>query len=872
MRNSDSSDLDAETPAGSSQSMTRWSLRWVLGLAVATLLAVLFVGMRFAQQGTGRAGDLVGAVETRYAPLLRMSRDLREAITAFDRTVVGLPPAVSPNELAELRAAGTRMLQVYDEYARLAPPSPADSRLDLRDRLEDFRSQGLAIGDLHTQRSADIRRSLTALDSLAARAARAGDGISVGDEVLARRSLAEVARAAAALRASVTTLFASPSSSSARAVAADEATFARLLHEHSAELARSPGRAWLELEREDFADASHAEARFQATEQKIDAARSAFSVTAYELAAFVESDLQEPAWSALSEAAGRAHMTAVDAERQVIRTAVGVVLVVLLIAAIVIYGITVPARRLLHGTRRLTRGALDARVPRGGVRELDELAAAFNDMAKALDSTQNTLRTERAALEDRVAERTAQLRQLANFDPLTELPNRRELSSHLGAAILRAKMGASGCAVFYMDIDNFKTINDTLGHQFGDSVLRAIASRLQEVAGTDGFLARLGGDEFTLVIEGLESAESAKARVDALMGAFQRPVRVGERNLLIALSVGIALCPEHGDTSEALLRAADSALFHAKDRGRNGYSLYRAELHAAASHRFHTEQGLRRALETGDFLLHYQPEVSLAGVNTTVVEALLRWRQPDGRIAPASEFIAIAEQSGLLLELNDWVLRSAINAAKELRRHTWPDARVAVNVSAQQFLTGRFVESLEKALSDEAMPPNCLEIELTETAVQTGRMAIEALRAVRHLGVSVALDDFGAGYSSLKSIDELPLSRVKLDRSLIKDIDTNSNAAAIAHSIIRLCLGLGLTVTAEGIEKHEQLDVLAACGDVHVQGFLIARPGPLVDVARFIPETAVRLAAVWPKLEAFRRAGTMPRETAATLLRWPRTR
>jgi diguanylate cyclase (GGDEF)-like protein len=546
--------------------------------------------------------------------------------------------------------------------------------------------------------------------------------------------------------------------------------------------------------------------------------------------------------------------------------------VVLVIAGFIIFGIIAPARRLLDGTRRLARGAFDTPVPRGGVLELDQLAVAFNDMTAALNTTQMELREQQAALENRVAERTEQLRHLAHHDPLTGLPNRRELERHLTATIDLARTRTSCAALFYMDVDNFKTINDSLGHQFGDRVLREIGTRLLGVSGPRSFLARLGGDEFTLVVDELDSRTAAEDRVQQIMWAFQKPVRVGGRDILVSVSVGIAMFPEHGDTFEALMRAADSALFCAKDHGRKGFSLYHPELLIAASHRFETEQGLRRALESGDLLLHFQPEVSLVEMKTSVVEALLRWRHPDGRIATADEFMATAEQSGLILELGDWVLHRAIDAIRQLRSKSWPQARVAINVSPQQFLTGRFVECVDRALRAARMPAECLEIELTETTLQTGRLAIDALHELRRMGVAVALDDFGAGYSSLKSIDELPLTRVKLDRSLMKDVDSNARAAAIAHSVTQLCHELGLTVTAEGIERPAQLEFAANCGDVHLQGYLIARPGPLEHIARFVAETAPRLESIWQSATLREHEPTVRNDASLVAFRRPRAR
>ncbi|MDE2220526.1 MAG: EAL domain-containing protein, partial [Gammaproteobacteria bacterium] len=681
----------------------------------------------------------------------------------------------------------------------------------------------------------------------------------------------ELSRAAAALRARVLMRFASPSDATAQAAAASDAALTSLFRAHAQEFARSPGGAWLELMRDDLTAATQGRVHFIALDQTIQSSLHDFDQAERELDAAIESGLQKPAWQALTAAAGKARAAAERTEVNLTRVTLGIILVVLLIAAIAQLGIVSPVRRLLDGTRRLARGSLDARVPRGGVRELDELAVAFNDMAEALHGTQQSLREHQAVLEERIAQRTEDLHHLAHHDPLTELPNRRDLHRRLAATIEEARARSSSCAVLYFDIDNFKTINDTLGHQYGDRVLRAIAARLLRVAGKVGFLARLGGDEFTLVIPTVRQALAVERFMAHLLREFATPLRVDERDLLVSLSAGIALYPEHGDSAEALLRAADSALHDAKEKGRSGFQFYRAELLAGASHRFHTEQALRHALGNGDFRLHYQPEVSLLTRRTTAVEALLRWQRPDGQLTTAGEFIDIAEQSGLLLELSDWLLRGAVEAARELRAGPWPGARVAVNVSPQQFIAGRFVGSVEKALRNARMGADCLEIELTENALQTGRRATEALLELRRLGVAVALDDFGTGYSTLKSIEELPLTRVKLDRSLVRNIEGNANAAAFAHSCVQLCQSRALAVTVEGIERPGQLDALVSCGDIQVQGFLIAPPAPLHDLAAFIPETQARIAAVWPAGAVRARDDKAGETSSVTFLR-PRPR
>jgi EAL domain-containing protein (putative c-di-GMP-specific phosphodiesterase class I) len=254
------------------------------------------------------------------------------------------------------------------------------------------------------------------------------------------------------------------------------------------------------------------------------------------------------------------------------------------------------------------------------------------------------------------------------------------------------------------------------------------------------------------------------------------------------------------------------------------------------------EQALRKAIEGGDFVLHYQPQVCLGRQRTTAVEALLRWRRSDNQIVPAGQFIEIAEQSGLMLDLNDWILETAAEAVSGWRRNGWPDARVAINVSAQQFVSGNFLVEIERLLDRHGLPPEAIELELTETMLQTGAVTVEVLQGLRMLKVDTALDDFGTGFSSLTSIEQLPLSRVKLDRSVISGLDSSPRSAAIAHSIIRLCRNLGLQVTIEGVERPAQLDFLAACGEVSVQGFLIAKPAEESEIVGLVRNTRGHLA------------------------------
>ncbi|HWG32432.1 MAG TPA: EAL domain-containing protein [Steroidobacteraceae bacterium] len=467
----------------------------------------------------------------------------------------------------------------------------------------------------------------------------------------------------------------------------------------------------------------------------------------------------------------------------------------------------------------------------------------YDAMAEKLRAAHTVTKEYQTELEVRVDERTRQLQHLAEHDPLTGLPNRRQLWTYLETAIRSAPRDAQ-VAVFFLDLDNFKNINDSMGHAFGDLVLQGIAHRLREATGgPGGFASRLGGDEFT-VVYGTPGGLADISRVGSeLVSAFQRPMLIEGRELLVSISVGASVYPDHAQTPDALLRAADAALFSAKTSGRSRLGMFNREMLETASHKFQIEQGLRRAVDRGEFELHFQPEVSFDSLGTTVVEALLRWRLPDGQYVAPGEFLPVAEESGLITNINDWVLGSAIRYGALWHHDAWPAARVAVNVSARQLLDTHFVGRMRALLAEHRLPARCIEIELTETVLQTGPATIETLRELRQLGVSIALDDFGTGYSSLASLENLPLTRVKLDRSLIASIDTSQRSLAIARAIIGLCENLHLEVTAEGIERQQQLALLLSHRSMSLQGFLLDRPMPAERVPHSISSMPARLQA-----------------------------
>jgi diguanylate cyclase (GGDEF)-like protein len=543
----------------------------------------------------------------------------------------------------------------------------------------------------------------------------------------------------------------------------------------------------------------------------------------------------------------RVTTTTVPAEnnaRMLIALISGAVLVLLLLICVAtVRSVTLPIRRMIAMTKRLSAGAADVnvKVERGGISELDTLAVAFNDMAARLSAAHSQMREYQGKLEERVDERTRALQHLAEHDPLTGLPNRRQFLTYLQSALRRAHREGAQVGVFFLDLDNFKNINDSMGHAFGDRVLTAIAERLREATAESGFAARLGGDEFTVIYENAQSIEDVCRVGGTLVYAFEKPLVIDGRDLLVGVSVGASVYPDHEMDGEALLRAADAALFQAKQAGRARLSLFSPAMLEAATLKFRIEQGLRRAVDRGEFELLFQPEVSFDSMETQVVEALLRWRLPDGRNVSPAEFLAVAEESGLITSISDWVLSSAIESAAKWHRGAWPDVRVAINVSARQLLDASFAERVRGLMEHHRLPPRCIEIELTETVLQTGPATIETLRQLRELGVAIALDDFGTGYSSLSSLEQLPLTRVKLDRSLIASIHTSARSLAIARAIIGLCKGLELAVTAEGIEQPEQLAVLLESPSLCLQGYLIAQPVSSDDLPAVLAQLPERL-------------------------------
>jgi diguanylate cyclase (GGDEF)-like protein len=613
----------------------------------------------------------------------------------------------------------------------------------------------------------------------------------------------------------------------------------RAFTDQSSSIAQLLTRSTIEAASQPPSAASAIEGRPTATDTMSGRSTSSGAATASTAPSFAEPSSVTPSFAEPPKVERHVSTAVLNSDDHTRRTLVawiscGVLSLVIYISTGTMLSIVRPVRRLLKATASIAQGDTAARVPRGGIRELDTLGLAFNDMAEQLSAAQEAARGQQHQLEAKVAERTQQLRELAEHDPLTGLVNRRHLFALLNGAIESAAAANRHVGVYFLDIDNFKNINDSMGHAFGDRVLQAIAERLAQVASKFGFAARPGGDEFAVVYDSAASIEDIREAGMLLVEAFHEPLPLEDRDLVVSVSVGASIYPDHEREVEALLRAADAALFSAKAQGRSQLAVFTPQLLAAATAKFSIEQGLRRALERGEFELAFQPEVNLETCQPALAEALLRWRLPDGRCAAPGEFLAVAEESGLIMQISDWVLHAAVEAAAGWHHGAWPAARIAINVSPRQMLDHRFVDRVQGLLEDFNLPPRCIEIELTENVLQTGPTTISALHRLRAYGVAIALDDFGTGFSSLASLDQLPLTHIKLDRSLIATIDTSVRSAAIARAIIGLCRSLGMTITAEGIERPEQLTPLLGNPSMYAQGYLFSYPVPGDELLRVL--------------------------------------
>lgn len=459
---------------------------------------------------------------------------------------------------------------------------------------------------------------------------------------------------------------------------------------------------------------------------------------------------------------------------------------------------------------------------------------ATDFLAKPVDPSELALR-----LRNTLAAKSYQER-LTYIDLLTELPNRRLFMDRLSRSVRQAQRENNSAALLHIDLDHFKKINDTLGHAVGDRLLVAVARRLkrclarwprvsyEQLDKPQALVARLVGDEFAMVLPMLGSSEEAKGIAANILNVVKEPFSIDGREVFVSASVGVALFPNDGDGTDVLVQSASVAMNQAKLRGRNTFEFYSSKMNARALERLDLETQLRRALERNELELFYQPKVEFITGRVVGSEALLRWNHPERGLVSPVEFIPLAEETGLIVPFGAWVLRMACQQTRAWQQAGLSDLRVAVNVAAQQFRDGRFIQTVRAALDESRLDPQCLTLELTESTLMTNeKKNLEAMHQIKDLGVKLSVDDFGTGYSSLCYLKQMPLDELKVDRSFIKDIHCESDEAPIASAIIAMAHSLGLKVVVEGIENEQQLAFGTRRGCEEYQGFFFSRPVPV---------------------------------------------
>jgi diguanylate cyclase (GGDEF)-like protein len=430
---------------------------------------------------------------------------------------------------------------------------------------------------------------------------------------------------------------------------------------------------------------------------------------------------------------------------------------------------------------------------------------------------------------------TAQMSYMAEHDFLTGLPNRSLLTDRLAQSIGLARRHGKNVALMYLDLDHFKHINDSLGHAVGDQLLQSIAKRLQECVRHSDTVCRQGGDEFVVLLSELNHAEDAALSAEKIIESLLAPHRILEHDLDITASIGISIFPNDGEDAETLIKSADTAMYHAKENGRNNYQFFSRDMTLRAVERQAIESDLRRALERQEFVLHYQPKINLETGAITGVEALVRWRHPNRGLLLPVHFISIAEDCGLIVPIGRWVLREACTQAKAWLDAGLPPVGMAVNISAVEFRSKGFLESIFSILADTRLEPRYLELELTESVLMRNTAsATSLLHSLKRIGVRLAVDDFGTGYSSLSYLKQFPIDTLKIDQSFVHDVAANADDATILSAVISMGRGRQQRVIAEGIETWTQLAFLQSQHCNEGQGYYFRSPMPAEDFGQLL--------------------------------------
>ncbi|MGH1372223.1 MAG: putative bifunctional diguanylate cyclase/phosphodiesterase [Cellvibrionaceae bacterium] len=489
-----------------------------------------------------------------------------------------------------------------------------------------------------------------------------------------------------------------------------------------------------------------------------------------------------------------------------------------------------PIEELIGATREIAAGDYQPEIAIDSSDELGELANAFRDMGSQLESS------------------SQQIARLAYFDPLTQLPNRNTLKVMLGSIIEQARRNDTRLAVLFIDLDDFKKVNDRLGHQAGDELLVKVGERLQKCLRTGDLLvghdtdeipeqviSRRGGDEFNAILNNVHNGREAALVAERLIMDINEPLMIHGSQVAVGASIGVAMFPEDGEDAEVLLRNADMAMYQAKLQGKNKYYLFTEAMNAQVHERLELEQSVARGLQRNEFELYYQPKIDLSTMTIGGFEALIRWINPERGVVSPAEFIPLAEESQLIHDIGHWVMAEALHQINQWHELLPSGVRIAINVSARQMAQENFAEHLISLAEQFNVPLTRLEVELTETSILIDEVLVKQhLYALRTVGVKISLDDFGTGYSSLTFLRNLPIDSVKIDRSFVMRLQDDEESQAIVFSVLELCRRLSLETVAEGVETAEQVAYLAENGCSEGQGYLFARPMPADEVLDFL--------------------------------------
>jgi diguanylate cyclase (GGDEF)-like protein/PAS domain S-box-containing protein len=468
----------------------------------------------------------------------------------------------------------------------------------------------------------------------------------------------------------------------------------------------------------------------------------------------------------------------------------------------------------------------------------------------------------RRRVEAQLLEKQQHLDHLAHHDQLTGLPNRLFLAAHLPGAIEEAKRTDSMLAILFLDLDRFKHINDSRGHETGDKLLKAVAQRIRTTTRTDDIVVRMGGDEFVVVLKSVSTAEQINEAASRVTEALAAPVLIDGRTLVTTASIGVSLFPRDGSTMGELLRQSDTAMYQAKDRGRNNFQLFSPVMERKLKERIAIESSLRAALQSRQLDVHYQPIVDIESQRVVALEALLRWRHPSHGFVPPDRFIAVAEETGLIVPIGEFVLERAIEDAARWRGAGATIVPIAVNISAVQLQRSDLPATITRLTHTHHVSASMLQLELTESALferregRNGDSAQDAIARLRELGTRIAIDDFGTGYSSLSYLKSWRVDYLKIDRSFVRDLVTDMSDLAIVEAIIAMAKHLNIEVVAEGIEGWQQLEKLRQLGCPYAQGYLFAKPVPFDQCRRYLTGQALDLTCELPVLQEFEPTGS----------------